>query len=80
MGKKWKARLKVTNKTTLIKNCAFMKNSMCVHQKKPFFFFFFGGGRVLARQVLHHLSHSTSPFSVRYFQNMVLRSICPGWL
>jgi hypothetical protein len=26
------------------------------------------------------LSHSTSPFGVRYFQDRVLRSICPVWL
>jgi hypothetical protein len=27
---------------------------------------------MLARQVLHHLSHSTSPFSSGYFRDMVL--------
>jgi hypothetical protein len=26
------------------------------------------------------LSHSTSPFCVRYFWDRVLRTICPGWL
>jgi hypothetical protein len=26
------------------------------------------------------LSHSTSPFCVGYFQDWVLRTICPSWL
>jgi hypothetical protein len=48
--------------------------------------FFFGStavwiqGLTLARQVLYHLSHSSSLFSVGYFWDRFLWTISPGWL
>jgi hypothetical protein len=47
--------------------------------------FFFDGTRVwtqdfvLAKQVLYHLSHTSSPFCFGYFGDGVLWAICPGW-
>jgi hypothetical protein len=34
----------------------------------------------LARQVLYHLSHSSSPFYVGYFWDKVSGTVCPDWL
>jgi hypothetical protein len=49
-----------------------------------YFFSFLGGLRltqdfVLAKQVLYHLIHSSSPFCSGYFGDRVLQTICPGW-
>jgi hypothetical protein len=42
-----------------------------------FFFLFFEVSRLELRA--YTLSHSTSPFCVRYFQDRVSCTICPGW-
>jgi hypothetical protein len=51
-----------------------------------FLFFGFGGtgvwtwGFSLAKQVLYHLSYTSSSFGCGYFGDKVLRTICLGWL
>jgi hypothetical protein len=34
---------------------------------------------VFTKQVLYHLSHTSSPFCSGYFGDGVLQTICPGW-
>jgi hypothetical protein len=57
--------------------------SVC--QRTPLYFWWyclvlFCFGTQAWTQGLHLLSHSTSPFCVRYFQDRVSRTICPAWL
>jgi hypothetical protein len=49
-------------------------------QKKNLHYAVWSQSFMLSRQVLYHLSHSASPFSVGYFQDRISRTICPGWL
>jgi hypothetical protein len=63
----------------------FLQSYMAQHSNVVFFFCgtsVWTQGVTLARQVLHHLSHSTIPFcvSVGYFRGKILQTICPGWV
>jgi hypothetical protein len=59
------------------------KNAFLSHQAARLFFplavlGFEPRALMLARQVLYHLNHNSSPFCLCYFSNGIL-CLCPGW-